>query len=206
MLKRYILAGLTFALIAALLMTGAGSVPTYAQGSAPATADNCADSTNRADQLAQVLGVPAQQILDWHCVQHKGYGEIRNAYLLAKLTAGTAKALTVEQIFSMRAEHQGWGQIIKASGISNKDFRKAMVKFLKDASNQGGNKGKAGKQDDKDDKGDKGNNGNKGNKGNKGNNGNKGNKGNNGNKGQDDDDENENEGSQVATPAATAAR
>jgi hypothetical protein len=78
----------------------------------------CLSRTNHpvATQLATSLGVSYTEIMKWHC-EGNGFGEIARAYVIAK-----SGKLTVDQIFAMRKDHKGWGQIIKAAGLKAKDI------------------------------------------------------------------------------------
>jgi hypothetical protein len=78
----------------------------------------CLSRTNHpvAKQLAVSLGVSYTEIMKWHC-EGMGFGEIARAYVIAK-----NGKLTVDQIFAMRKDHKGWGQIIKAAGLKAKDI------------------------------------------------------------------------------------
>ncbi|GIK55106.1 MAG: hypothetical protein BroJett015_07690 [Chloroflexota bacterium] len=106
------------------------------------------ESQPTALTLAQRYGVSYEEIMGWFCARF-GFGEIDRAYALSQETGAS-----VAQIFTMRANGMGWGQIrdILTGGNGNNG-------------NPGGNNGNPG-----------GNNGNPG-----GNNGNPG--GNNGNPG-----------------------
>lgn len=64
-------------------------------------------------RLANYFKVPYNEIMGWHC-QGYGFGEIAKAYLLAQNNS----KLTVTAIFGLRKSGQGWGQIIKQSGVS----------------------------------------------------------------------------------------
>jgi hypothetical protein len=78
-----------------------------------------------ATRLADTFEVSYTEIMKWHC-DGIGFGEIARAYLIAKHSK-----LTVDQIFTLRKKHMGWGQIIKASGLKAKDIaglRKLMGK------------------------------------------------------------------------------
>lgn len=154
---------ITAVLISIMLTAGGlGHVPTYAQEGTPTTEAEkaCTDNTNHpvAKKLAENFGVSYTEVMDLHCNQNRGFGELARAYALVKKTAGTENPATLAAIFAMRDEGKGWGEILKAYSVKNKDLID-----------------KGGKGNGKDNKG----NG-KGNKGNgKGNNGKgKGNKGN----------------------------
>ena len=155
-------------LIFALISANFQGTPAYAQGT-PDKSDNEAcdpQSPNpAATRLASALDVPVAQIMAWHCKNY-GFGEIRKAYVLASLTTGKGMTrLTVDQIFAMRADGKGWGQIIKSTGLSMKDFNKAVRNAMKaekmkpnKANNGKGNdngngKGKGKGQNGNDDKG-----------------------------------------------------
>jgi hypothetical protein len=69
-----------------------------------------------ATRLADTFEVSYTEIMKWHC-DGIGFGEIARAYLIARHSK-----LTVDQIFTLRKKHMGWGQIIKASGLKAKDI------------------------------------------------------------------------------------
>ncbi len=154
MSQRLTLAALSILLVLALLLAGLPTTRVSANvaktPSAKATkAAKCDDTaaTTNAARLAQVLNVPSQDIMQWHCQQRRGFGEIKMAYLVAK----TAKnPLTVEQIFALRAQHKGWGQIFKLAGVKPQDFYRSLSKVdkaIKEQSEKEKNKkgNKAGK-------------------------------------------------------------
>ena len=59
-------------------------------------------------------------------------------------SGGEMTPLTVTQIFSMRAEGKGWGPIIKSTGLTMREFNKAVQRLMK------AEKGKADKVKGKD--------------------------------------------------------
>jgi len=66
-----------------------------------------ADPQPTGMKLAQLYGVPYEEIMGWFC-KHYGFGEIDLAYTLAR-TSGK----TVEEVFAMREAGMGWGNIKK---------------------------------------------------------------------------------------------
>jgi hypothetical protein len=74
-----------------------------------------------AARLADLFDVPLLEILTWHC-KGKGYGEITRAYLLAQRST-----LTVEEIFAMRDDGEGWGDIVEGAGLNPKDFSSGSI-------------------------------------------------------------------------------
>ena len=136
MTKRAILIGLCLCLIA---IASIQAIPANAQ-TGPST-NNACDAALKSKvtlRLAQAFKVPAQDIADWRCKQHKGFGEITMAYALAKLTqTGGHTPLKVADIFAQRADHVGWGKIIKEAGFSMKDFRRALAQLLRGTRGKG---------------------------------------------------------------------
>jgi hypothetical protein len=149
MSRKAFFAAIATLLVFALISSNFQSATAFAQGTAQATpgeAENeaCDPQTPNpaAMRLAQGVGVPASQIMAWHC-KGKGFGEIRKAYVLAELTKGPGMtALSVEQIFAMRDGGKGWGQIVKSTGLSMKDFNKALRDEMKLEKGKGKNKPK----------------------------------------------------------------
>ena len=84
-----------------------------AEATLAATPANCGQSgsSSIAASLAKSFNVAESEITGWFCKGY-GYGEIARAYLLAQ--KGT---LIPADIFALRAEGEGWGQIIKAAGV-----------------------------------------------------------------------------------------
>ena len=130
MTKRAILIGLCLCLIA---LANIQMIPAYAQ-TGTSTDNECAAALKSKVtlRLAQAFKVSAQEIADWRCKQHKGFGEISLAYALAILTQTSGHSpLTVAQIFAQRADHLGWGKIIKGAGFSMRDVRRALSQLLR---------------------------------------------------------------------------
>lgn len=77
-------------------------------------ADNCtgADPHPHGMALAGDYGVSYEEIMNWFC-QGYGFGEIELAYLLSEEVG-----LTVEEVFALRAEGMGWGNIRKELGAA----------------------------------------------------------------------------------------
>jgi len=77
-------------------------------------ADTCtgADPHPHATTLAANYGVSYEEIMDWFC-QGYGFGEIELAYLLSEEVG-----LTAEEVFALRAEGMGWGNIRKELGAA----------------------------------------------------------------------------------------
>jgi hypothetical protein len=99
-----------------------------------------------AARLAAAFKVSYTEIMNWHC-RGFGFGEIARAYALALATRGTAQPLTVEQIFARRQDGEGWGNIVKSTGI--KPGQLAPGLFI----NRGKGDDKQGENEDGDDKG-----------------------------------------------------
>ena len=172
MTQRFTLGVLSVLLGVALLLTGlpttrvsADTTKTPVVKVTKAAKCDDAEVTAIAARLAQVLNAPSQDIMKWHCEKHQGFGEIKMAYLLAKIAKNP---MTVEQIFAFRTQHKGWGQIFKLAGVKPQDFYRSLAKTdrsLKAASDKEkaetaakANTDKAGKdQANKDKKGGKGN-------------------------------------------------
>jgi len=140
--------------------------PTTEPTVVPTMAADCGGNTQQpvALRLSNALGVTYDEIMGWHCKGY-GFGEIARAYLLAKNSAGDANPLTVDGIFALRASGQGWGQIVKASGVSPSKL--SLGKALKDNEDPKGNGNGKGNSNDKGNG--KGNGNNKGNGNGKGN-------------------------------------
>ncbi|HWQ04742.1 MAG TPA: DUF5666 domain-containing protein [Longilinea sp.] len=66
-----------------------------------------ADPQPTGMKLAQLYGVPYEEIMGWFC-KHYGFGEIDLAYTLAR-----ASDKTVAEVFAMREAGMGWGNIKK---------------------------------------------------------------------------------------------
>lgn len=62
--------------------------------------------------LADDYGVDYEAIMDWFC-QGFGFGEIELAYLLSEEVG-----LTVDEVFALRAEGMGWGNVRKELGAA----------------------------------------------------------------------------------------
>lgn len=92
----------------------ATAAPT-AEGTLTATYVSCGSGNTHpvAARLADAFGVSYAEIMDWHC-KGFGFGEIARAYLLAEKGEG----LTVTAILAMRSAGQGWGSIVKDSGVA----------------------------------------------------------------------------------------
>lgn len=73
----------------------------------PETACVGVDPQPTGMKLAQLYGVPYEEIMGWFC-KHYGFGEIDLAYTLTQ-TSGK----TVEEVFAMREAGMGWGNIKK---------------------------------------------------------------------------------------------
>jgi hypothetical protein len=121
-------------IVVALISANFQGTAVYAQGTPAATEEACNPQNPNpvAKRLAKALTVPEPEIMDWHCQKH-GFGEIRKAYVLEKLTStgGEMTPLTVTQIFSMRAEGKGWGPIVKSTGLTMKEFNKSVQQLMK---------------------------------------------------------------------------
>lgn len=87
----------------------------------PATCDS-GNTQPVAERLATAFGVSYAEIMGWHC-EGFGFGEIARAYLLAQ----KGNKLTVTQIFALRSGGEGWGNIIKGSGISPSELAPGQV-------------------------------------------------------------------------------
>jgi hypothetical protein len=101
------------------------SVTTQVNAATPAATADCTDTKNAhpvAARLAEAFGVPYDEIMRWHCQAKYGFGEIARAYLLAQATDKT-----VDEIFAMRANGQGWGQIVKSLGVKPSDLAPGSV-------------------------------------------------------------------------------
>jgi len=72
----------------------------------------------KGQKLAELYGVPYEEIMGWFC-QGFGFGEIDLAYSLSTQT-GTP----IEQIFAMKSSGLGWGEIKKQLTGDNKDKKK----------------------------------------------------------------------------------
>lgn len=64
------------------------------------------------DRLAQQYGVSYEEIMGWFC-QGYGFGEIDLAYSLSLQSMQSSTPMGVEEIFAMRSEGMGWGEIKK---------------------------------------------------------------------------------------------
>jgi hypothetical protein len=65
----------------------------------------------KGTQLAERYDVPYDEIMDWFC-NGFGFGEVNRAYSLS-----LTKDMPVEDIFAMREDGLGWGQIKKQLGV-----------------------------------------------------------------------------------------
>ena len=85
------------------------STPTVTPTPAATQITDCtgANPQPKGQKLAELYGVPYEEIMGWFC-QHFGFGEIDLAYSLSVQT-GTP----VEQIFAMKSSGLGWGEIKK---------------------------------------------------------------------------------------------
>jgi hypothetical protein len=72
----------------------------------------------KGQKLAELYGVPYEEIMGWFC-QGFGFGEIDLAYSLSAQT-GTP----VDQIFAMKSSGMGWGEIKKQLTGDNKENKK----------------------------------------------------------------------------------
>jgi hypothetical protein len=166
MVRKVSFIALAVIMIAALISTNFHSVS--AQGKADDQPEACDPQVPNpvALRIAKALDVSVQEIMGWHCKKY-GFGEIRKAYVLARLTsasAGKLPALTVDKIFAMRTDGQGWGQIVKSAGLSMRELNQAIKQLMKaekkgNAGKANHGKGKKGKGDNGDD--DNGKNGKK---------------------------------------------
>ncbi len=136
MTKRAILIGLCLCLIA---LASLQAIPANAQTGA-STDNACAAALKSKVTLrfAQAFKVAAQEIADWRCKEHKGFGEISLAYALASLTQTSGHtALTVTQIFAQRADHLGWGKIVKGAGFTMREVRQELARLLRGTRGKG---------------------------------------------------------------------
>ena len=134
--KRIVFTIVSLCLIALISLQ---AIPANAQTTT--STDKACDAAlkSKVTQLyAQAFKVPAQEVADWRCKQHKGFGEISIAYALSKLTQKSGHTpMTVAQIFALRANHQGWGKIIKGAGFSMRDVRRYLTGLLSAARGKG---------------------------------------------------------------------
>jgi hypothetical protein len=181
MFKKAYLISLTALLIVAVALLGVQNQPVSAQGEGTPAATEAAQEAcdvnkpnQQAERLADAFKVSTVEIMTWHC-KDIGFGGIRIAYILAQLTAKSTTPWTVEQIMSMRAEGKGWGEIVKAAGLSMRDVQQALKKQTKAEKSQGNKDKKDDKDTDdqqgNDNKKDNGNGNNKQDNGNKKDNG-----------------------------------
>ncbi len=140
-------------------------------------------SVKVATAIANFYGVSVDSVTAMHDAGH-GYGEIVKAFALAKLLGDK----TADDIFKLRAENQGWGQLLKSLAVSKWDTSVGKLMRVKqeavtgqapgnsgdhrqDQNKEKCNNGKCNDNDDdkNDDKGNKGQGNGKGNgKGNSG--------------------------------------
>jgi len=116
----------------------ATAVPTLSATAAATLLANCGSGNTQpvAERLANAFGVSYTEIMGWHC-KGFGFGEIARAYLLAQ----KGHKLTVTQVFALRSDGQGWGNIVKGSGISPSELAPGQVIKGKGNGNGNGNKG-----------------------------------------------------------------
>lgn len=122
------------------------------EGTLTATYVSCGSGNTHpvAARLADAFGVPYAEIMEWHC-KGFGFGEIARAYLLAEKGEG----LTVTAIFAMRSAGQGWGSIVKDSGVAPSELApgKAVKGQGKPDKDKGNDKEKGNNKDKDKDKG-----------------------------------------------------
>ncbi|MBE2268636.1 MAG: hypothetical protein IAE80_10440 [Anaerolinea sp.] len=86
-----------------------------------------ADDCNRPDHpaaevIAERFDVPYDEVIGWHC-DGFGFGEITRAYVLAETTGETA-----DSYLERRRGGEGWGQIIRESGVHPRDLAPGQVR------------------------------------------------------------------------------
>jgi hypothetical protein len=83
--------------------------PTFTPTSSATPVTDCtgADPQPKGQKLAELYGVPYEEIMGWFC-QGFGFGEIDLAYSLNVQTG-----IPVDQIFAMKSSGLGWGEIKK---------------------------------------------------------------------------------------------
>jgi hypothetical protein len=62
-------------------------------------------------RLAERYDVPYDEIMEWFC-NGFGFGEVNRAYSLSQ-----KKSMSVEEVFALREDGLGWGQIKKQLGV-----------------------------------------------------------------------------------------
>jgi len=162
-----------------IIITTTPVPPVGGPAGAPAATQVVIDCHRQEDQpvalrLANTFNASYDEIEGWHC-RGFGFGEITRAYLLAWLSDDDGNVpITVNQIFVLRLDKKGWGEIIKMVGVQPNDLAQGQVIKLKgkddkDHNDDGplgrGHKGKGkgnGKGNDDKGKKDKGGKGNMG--------------------------------------------
>ncbi|MCC7205683.1 MAG: hypothetical protein IT323_00155 [Anaerolineae bacterium] len=103
--------------------------PTLEPTAEPTQTPDCvgADPHPVGMRLADAFDVSYDEIMAWHC-QGIGFGEIARAYALEYLSAEDDEPLTVEGLFDRRFAGEGWGNIVKDSGIAPNELAPGQVK------------------------------------------------------------------------------
>ncbi len=68
-----------------------------------------------AEWLAEKYEVPYEEIMDWFCEGHYGFGEIVHA-----LVASEETGIPPEELLAMKTELGGWGQVWRELGMKGK--------------------------------------------------------------------------------------
>jgi hypothetical protein len=107
--------------------------PTAEPTAEPTLVADCAGREGHpvATRLADAFDVPYAEIMNWHCMGF-GFGEIARAYALQDITGEDEEPLFVEDLFGRRLAGEGWGNIVKDSGIAPNRLAPGQVKRLDD--------------------------------------------------------------------------